>query len=272
MSNALSVAKAPTVPALDLRSGTRERPLHFSDLKRMSESALDFAHFAAHPPKRTGSQAIGALVHEEILGPRPGAEILRFPGESRRGKAWEAFAACNPGREIATMSEVDDAVPIVEAVRYSELCRPWLIGKTEVPLSCELVPGVWIETRGVDVVGDVFVTELKTTANPKPARFIYDFRKYHYNAQLALYRAMAARVGMARPDARAIVVLAGTSEPWHCYPIEVTERWLEIGSALISTWVERFRACRDEGRWPGYVQSLYQLPDPYESGTEVESE
>jgi exodeoxyribonuclease VIII len=251
--------------------GTAEHPLHFSDLSKIGRSPAHFRWHMLNGSEKTKPMRIGSIVHQEILGPPSGGAIRVFKGSRRSGPAWVAFEAANKDCEIVTSAEYAEANDVLESIKCDEIARPYLVGRHEVPLTFER-DGVVFETRGIDVLGDGFITDLKTARAAFPASFYSEISRRCLHAQLRLYRDGAASLNMCAPDTACYLVAAETSPPWPVITVHVSEAWLDVGARILSKWIEAFKNCRAANEWPAYAQSVLEMPAPTEWGSDDDAE
>ena len=240
----------------------RTIPVHHSTLKRMALSPAHYLHAATHPSEQTRPMRVGSLVHALVLG----GKYARWPGD-RRAKGYAEFEAAADGYLVVTASEYDDAAPVAEAVLASKVAAPWLRGRTEVPLEWTIA-GRKCATRGIDILGESHIGELKTTHVAAPHRFTWEAKRMAYHAQLAWYRDAVCEMplahwgphGMCQPTPRDLVIIAvETSPPHPVVAYRLTPRAVDMGQRCNALWLEQLRVCEESGEWPGYVQDVVDL-------------
>lgn len=227
-------------------------PVRFSNLKRI---ALSPAHYKASLTEHVDSPAmrLGRLVHHLVLGGNP---FVVWEGD-RRGKAWLEFKEANDQAEIATRSEADLAGQIALSVAGSDVAAPFLVGKREHAVKWTTM-GRACSTMGIDLLGDGFITELKTASCTEPERFRRAALSMGYHAQLAWYRDAAHSLGWA-PISDAYIVAVETRAPFAVTVMHLGDRALEEGAKLCRLWFERLLSCEAVDEWPSYVQSVVEF-------------
>jgi hypothetical protein len=231
---------------------TSRAPVHFSDLKHM---ALSPAHYRARldgEKRDTPAMMRGRLVHGLALG--GGYQCAIYEGE-RRGKAWSEFKAAHPGVDIVTGEEYSEAERVATAVRQHPIAGPLLVGELETHVEWEML-GRKCSSR-LDVLGDGFITDLKTSASSEPGRFSRGALRMCYHAQLAFYADAASFVG--KPPREAFLVAVEPEPPYAVTVLRATPRALEEGRKLCRLWMERLLACEAANEWPEYVQAIVDL-------------
>lgn len=241
-------------------------PVRFSHLRAYGRSGAHGYHarFGVEG-KNTYAMERGTAAHALLFGNK---RVCGYPGSVRRGKEYEAFAAEHADYEILTMVEYDKARRIADAVRACELAQPVLKGTTEqtlffrwMGLDCRVTPDI----RGAD-----FITELKTTANSDPERFVWDALRRHYHAQLRFQ--MMGCHSRLHPVQDCYIVAVESAEPFPVTVFHVEPRALEIGERTLMLWAERLKNCETSCMWPPYVTSMMPLDVPDEAGLEFGDE
>jgi len=242
--------------------------LHFSHLKKIAASGVQYLHSVNTTTVPTRDMRTGTITHTLLLGPRPGAkEAVVYRGR-RAGKDWEAFEAENPGKEIVTVPEWDEAVAMVASVRRSPIGRGRLAGaKTEVPLTWE-EGGLKCSTSGVDIlpVGDD-LGDLKTTSTTNPDVFKIHAFKMHWAHQLVWYRRGARANG--RKVRRLFLLGVERKAPYEVVELQLSSEMEETAERGVDLWLEKLRgymlSCprpKDIYDWPGYAAApvLWEPP------------
>lgn len=227
----------------------RDRPVHFSELSKIALSPQHYVAACQRELHDTAPMRFGRLVHTIVLGGPPSAV---WDGE-RRGNAWKEFQAANEGREIVTRKEVDEATRVANAVMSDPVAAPYLVGRTEYGVEWSLF-GRKCATRGIDILGDAFIADLKTTNCAQPDRFRRAALRMGYHAQLAMYRTAAESLG--RRINEGILIAVETKPPYAVTVHRLREPALEEGAKILRLWMERLRNCEEANEWPGYAQDV----------------
>lgn len=248
------------------------KPLHFSHLKNMAESAAHAYYYGEHGLQQTAAMRLGsgvdALVfpkttqeiQDEVVltlatGTRP---VLLYPGR-RAGKAWEEFKAEHANAIILIESEKRKVYGMAEAVaKKADAMRvlsgnqqrtiKWKIGQRE----CEGTP---------DAFGDDYLSELKSTKSARPERFESDGRHRGYHAQLGWYNEGLLQSRLAKPRSHYIVAVESKA-PHPVTVFELTEQAKDQGTRLWRLWFEQFLTCEESGEWPEYAQGIVPFDVP----------
>jgi hypothetical protein len=184
-----------------------------------------------------------------------------FNGE-RRGNVWREFVAeCAaggvPAGDILTAPELEEGAGIARCARANPLLTQFLTGRPQVPLKWE-TQGVPRSTRGIDCVGDGWISDLKVSNSAEPDRLSRHARTMLWHAQLADYADACAQNGIDTAKGLYLVVVEA-SAPHPATVMKLSARALEEGRKCIATWIEQYKACVASGVWPGYVQSVVEL-------------
>jgi hypothetical protein len=242
--------------------------VHFSDLKRMAQSPAHYRYHRDTPFAPTRAMRIGTLVDRMLLG----GELPAIWSGTRSGAKWQAFLASieakhghEASREICTQAEFDDAEPIAVAVRTQPehvVARAFLHGRHQVALEWEMM-GLHCSTRGVDVVGAGWISDLKVTQTTEPDRWAWHARRMHYDAQLAFYLEGCRQNGVD-VSGGAFLVGVESSAPYPSTVLHLSDRAFDLGARKVHLWLERLRACLDADEWPGYAQGPIEMDAPEE--------
>lgn len=249
-SSAPTSAHAPT----EVRTCDPDGTHHFSHLKRLALSGKQYIHAVNSPTTPTSAMLLGTAVHAMVLGGRPERPIARYHGKDRKGGAWAAFKAANPGAEILTAPEWEHAVEISRAVLADPLAQERLDGaRFEVPLAWE-EDGIRFSTSGVDILGNGALGDLKTATTTNPENLQRQAFKMFYHCQLAFYRRGARANGL--DVSRGLFLLCvETKGPFEVVDLELSEGLIDLADRTVSLWIEKLRIYRDANQWPGYAQS-----------------
>ncbi len=230
--------------------------LHFSDLKRVADSGVQYLHGLKNRREPTRAMLIGTGGHHIVLGKRPTSRVARFPGDKRVGKAWKDFADAHVGYDILTVPEWDEAESVATAVLMDPVARDYLDGgEYETPLR-------WMDgeipcsTTGVDIIqrqhkrfGDLKFTS--TTEIEKWQRQAFSFS---WHCQLAWYRRACKANGIDVGNGM-FLLGADVHPPHEVVVLEVSEELGDLAERTLSLWMERLRVYIASRQFPGRAQS-----------------
>lgn len=198
---------------------------------------------------------LGRAIHTACLEPsRFPQQYVCWSGGRRAGKAWDEYeaAAKAAGSTILKEDQIDQAVAMSKAVRshavagplvssngVSELTIVWTHPRTDMCIKCRL-------DRLAD---DGFLIDLKSTRDPRPARFCTQAAGMGYHIQMALYADAVAAAGLG---AVAVKIVAVQSSPPHDVVVySLDENVLATGRLEYERALDLIVACRSAGKWPG---------------------
>jgi exodeoxyribonuclease VIII len=234
--------------------------LHFSDLKRIATSPAHYKYALGSPREVTRAMRIGTYADRLVFG---GTLPPVFDGK-RQGVRWEEFAAAHGDvQEIMTTTEADEAFAIAQSVRSQPLAMQYLTGRAQVGLTWR-VGDVECSTRGVDCVGDGWISDLKCTNSAEPRALQWHARRMLWHAQLCWYAAGCRQNGI--DVSKGLYLVAAESKaPYPATVLQLSPRAIEEGERCIAAWLERYRQCRDADAWPGYSQSVveWEIDSPF---------
>lgn len=242
-------------------------PLRHGQLKRMGKSAL-FYRAAIEMSAKWLDKGSGA--HSAILG---GKRLTVWDKVSdkgnacpRRGRDFDAFAAENKGALILLPDEYEQVQRMGEAVDKSPEAMRVLKGVRETTVFWDVNGRACRGTPDVD--GGSFVTELKTTRDADPRRFMWDSLRLCYHGALAWYMDGLTLQPKRKeiPDA-AFIVAVESAAPFDVVVYRLPERALEAGRLANRLWFERLMVCEASGEFPGFAQSVVELGFPEDEPT-----
>ena len=226
-------------------------PVRFSHLRAYGRSAMHGWHArTAHETPPTPAMQLGTAVHALLSGSR---KVIGYNGV-RRGKEYEAFVADHAGYEILTITDMQKAMAMAEAIQSNPLSAPLLKGVAE---STRLFRWMGLDCRATpDYIGDGYLTEVKTSNSSEPVKFTWHALKLAYHAQMRLQQ---IAVGTRVP---CFIVCVESAEPYPVTVFEIDKRTLEIGEKLLVLWAERLKASEEAKQFPPYSQSIFPLCAP----------
>lgn len=245
-------------------------PLRFHQLRKIGRSA---AHYKAAVEPKVEAFGKGTGAHSVLLG---GKRLVVWNRKSeegnqkpRRSKEFNTFAEDNADALILLPGEYEQVQGMAQSVRACPEAMRVLEGVKERSVYWDVLGR---PCRGTpDVLGDSFVTELKSTRTSDPRRFMWEMLKYGYHVQLAWYLDGVMKAGAGTPDA-AFIVAVENSAPYVTTVFRLTERALDMGRRTYRLWLERLQACEESDCWPGYVQCVVPLDVPGDDGEMFEAE
>ncbi len=262
--------KLATDPS-DMRMVDEDGTVHFSQLKKVADSGVQYIHSlnSRHEPSR--AMLIGTGVHHIVLGQRPGAKVARYRGDKRVGNEWKAFAAEHAGYDILTEPEWQEAEAIATAVLTDPVAREYLAdARFEVPLT-------WMDgdmkcsTSGVDIIQPGRIGDLKTTNTTAIEPWQRQAFNFQYHCQMCWYRRGCIANGI--DVSRGMFLLGVDVKPPHeVVVLEMSQELIDLAERTLSLWVERLKVYTESRQFPGRAQSavVWTVPSWMSADSEEE--
>ncbi len=245
-----------------LRTCDEDGTHHWSHLKRLSDSGVQYLHAVNAPNDPTSAMVLGTLVHFLVLGPRAGARpLLKWTG-TRQGNAWKEFEAANSDAEILTAKEWAEGERIAAAVFRDPIARQCIGGaRLEVPLAWE-ESGLKFSTSGIDIVPPGRIGDLKTTNTTELRALKAHCFSMSYHGQLAFYRRGCLANGIDVSQGMFLLCVE-TKPPFEVVCLELSEDLIDLGDRTVSLLVEKLRVYTECQQWPGRAQTpvVWTVPD-----------
>ncbi len=255
------------------RMFSEDGTVHFSTLKKIADSGVQYLHAVSSPFEPTRAMLIGTGVHHLVLGQRPTSKVARFPGEKRVGTAWKSFLEEHDGYDILTEPEWNEAEQIAAAVMADRVAREYLSGaRFEVPLTWE-DSGLRCSTTGVDIVQPGRIGDLKTTNTTEIEKWQRQAFSFSYHCQMAWYRRGCIANGI---DVSHGMFLLGvdTKPPHEVVVLEMSEELIDLAERTLSLWIERLKVYAESKQFPGRAQSavVWTIPSWMQSAADEEAD
>lgn len=216
-----------------------------------------------YPPPRTPGRSLrlGSAADCLLFTPQEYADkFVAFPGRrDKRTKEYKDFLDQHPGKEILSVDEDATAHLIRDRVNANPDMRRVLTGRAQVAVTWT-DPDHGVRLKGLlDVLGDGFVTDLKTSRAVKDSpwvlgRIVHD---YGYHVQLAMY-VDGCRANGRKID-NAYIAWVKNSAPWSTGVMRVPEHELDIGRRKYKGWLEQLVWCQERDEWPGPWEGVIDL-------------
>lgn len=255
------------LPYLDYRSA---EGISQSELKVLLEfSPLHFQHYqTAERKKLSKCLRVGDATHHLILQPSDWDNTVAvLPGKWKdyRTKAAQAWRAENlkRGLKVLNRHEAYDVNKMCEAIRRHPYAGPLLSrGQPEVsafaidPETGLLRKGRfdWLTDPSLIADGPVPMLDVKTCESASPHAFGRAVRKLKYYLQAGYYLDLASALGL--PHTCFIIVAIESSPPFAVECYQVGPQSLELGRQEYRKALGIYKACTDEGKWPGYNSGI----------------
>jgi hypothetical protein len=240
----------PPFPALvygySFETYTKIKGEHFSALKALDMSPRHYLAQTMQPA--TDAMRVGRAVHELICD--PAADNVAVYDGIRRGSDWIEFAATNKEKTILNAKEHARALEMRAAIEHNpcaaELFRQ---GRGESTIIWD-DDGIRCKGRIDWILPDGGLVELKTAKRVTPRAFASSCASLLYHAQLAFYSHGLTLAQGFRPPSHTVVAIE-KAEPYDVVVYRVGSEVLEAGARKVAKWLDKLKACRVDGRWPG---------------------
>jgi hypothetical protein len=242
---------ATAVHGIDAETYRTSEGISASDLKWILPPRTP-AHYHAYRTgqiKREETRAliIGTLCHLAVLEPErlDRAFVVKPTGldlRTKDGKEWKASVGDVPildADEATMISGMKASVSAHPAA--SELLKN---SKREISLYDRHRSGLKIKGR-LDILGDSFVADVKTTEAGDAQGFASAIFRYNYHVQAAMYCQLAN-------VERFIFIAVEKSAPYAVAVYELSPTALQIGLRAMNDALSLIAQCQDNNTWPAY--------------------
>lgn len=207
------------------------------------------------PPKATRAARVGTVAHAILFDRDIFDRFSIYTGKIRRGKAYDEFAAANPGKELLLMSEYEVACEIAEAVAADPMAREALTGCShEVSLFAE-IDGLQCKGR-VDALHETSgrLVDLKCTADIDKRAFGRVFARLNYGFKLAFYHKLLRYLG--KPVESTLLITAEMEPPYDVAVVAVHPEVIESHTELVDSVIDEYRHGLATDYWPGVAATF----------------
>ena len=243
------------------------RALNWSTLKHLAVSPKMLKFREKNPPKDTAALALGRAIHVALLEPEKWAEYVREPdfGDQRKKENKAAKAAWeteNAGRVCIPSDDHDMAVRCAAEIAAHREAMDLLVGgRHEHTIQwVDQETGIKCKAR-LDNLRQFDISDIKSTRQPTPRKFLLDATNLLYYGQLAWYHdgAIAAGELSAASAGMPAIVAPQTVEPYDVMPFRMTQMAYFTGQRLWQSLIRRYAACKAADWWPGIAPRVLDL-------------
>ena len=244
----------------------------------ISKSGLDLiarspAHYAARylqgvRQEPTPAMTEGTAFHAAALEPeRFAADYVVSPDVRRGTKAWDAFVAKHPGREILKPADYDRIARMAEAVHRHTFARTLLTGgrteqsvfwrDEETGVLCKCRPDYWR--------ADNTIVDLKSTTDAGRVAFEKAVAKYRYHVQAAFFADGIHSVTGIEPgifDLDFCFIAVEKEPPYGGAVYLASAAMVETGRRIYRENLALYADCLNAGIWPGYPETVQTIDLP----------
>lgn len=235
--------------------------VNWSSLKHLWDgSPAHYRHHLATADKDTTGRMSGRLLHGLALGSFDEDFVIYEDGD-RRGKAWEAFKAANPGKTIMKPSEVADVRAQAAAVHRHRVAHDLIAGAAVEQTVTWLDPETGIPCKGrLDALSfdRGYLADLKGCGGLS----LLDRQspRLGYLHQLAWYR-RGVRVAYGT-EVDAYLIGVETKAPHDVGVWKLDRDLLTLCEREIVGVMARLADCIQADRWPGRMPDLGEMLIP----------
>lgn len=246
--------------------------LNNSDLTHIGVSPAHYDHNQTEKRKDTKALRRGRAVSLAIFEPEKFRSSFAVYEDRKAGKEWDKFkAAMGPDVEILKPDEHADVKAIAAAVKASAMAAPYITGgQGEVSICWNQKTPAIAGIEGYDILckgrldfvpANVFaLADVKTCRSAEPEAFGRQAFQLGYHVAGAWYQnAWKILTGELRPF---FLIAVEATAPWVVQVFRMPDVLLELGRRTYSERLDRLVHCRKESRWPGYAESVMELPCP----------
>ena len=202
---------------------------------------------------------LGRAIHTAALEPKLFARLyVCWSGGRRAGKEWDAYVADAESRGATILKEdqLDQAVAMAKAVRSHPIAGPLVTapGRSELTIVwTHPRTGVLIKCRLDRLLLSAVLLDLKSTRDPKPARFASQAAGMGYHIQMALYSDAVAAAGLGAVATK--IVAVQSAAPFDVVVYSLDEELLTAARFEYERALDLIVECRSSGKWPGQAET-----------------
>lgn len=243
----------------------RTDPVNWSTLKHILTSPKHYRHILSTPREDTEALQLGRITHcavyepdeldsRYLIAPRfhrgmkdATARAKGYEGGKESAAAWDAEVA-EVGAEVVDGGLYQRAIGMRDAVLADPVAGPMVTGGYSEQALTWTVDGIECRGRLDHINGRL--SDLKTTRNIRPRRFMADVARYQYHAQTAWYDAGLEANGVVTEGQPAIIAVE-SSAPYDVLVVFMGDAVLRAGWELCRNALDRLAGCRHLDSWPG---------------------
>lgn len=245
--------------------------LNWSSLAPMAKSAKECLWYQEHEREDSEAMLLGRAIHCLVLEPDTFRDrYVGSPFDSMRTKAARQWRDDVTARGVDVLTE--DQLNTVEAVSLAVLNNP---AAAAILDGCEAERVITWTMHGVkckarlDAVAPDRVIDVKTCRSL--ATFArqqgdevmgQDFARRLYHGQSAWYGDGSVEAGVCDDDAKDYIIAAETNPPYDSAVFKLPPYVIDAGRVLYERLLDRWKACREVGEWPGRWQGITELQLP----------
>jgi len=206
--------------------------------------------------KVTDDMLLGSALHVTFLEPELAAtRVVKWEGERRAGKEWEAFKAEHAGKIILTDGNYTKLVGMVRSLRRHPEVKRWQNRIEHVELSAVGdIGGVRFKGRCDALTPDPLV-DLKKVSSGDLGNFTRTVLNFGYHMQAFIYSRLFKRD-------RFMFITVEDAPPYDVVPYELSPAFIRHGEREVNVLIARYKWCSERNEWPGRSDDVIQLEIP----------
>lgn len=233
-----------------------------SELFRIAKSPMHYKYAKENPEETTVALLFGAAAHKYILEKdKFDDEFAVAPQVDRRTKAgkeeWARFVEESNGREVISVDDYEKIIEMSEAINKNETASKilytdgakyeqsffWTDSQTGEAVKCR--PDAIVE-----VDGEKYIIDYKTTTSCADGQFEKSVRKYGYKLQAGMYREGVFQNTL--DDYGFIFIAQEKDAPYAVRVYVCTEEFINEGYDQYRELLGIYHYCKETGNWYGY--------------------
>lgn len=234
------------------------------------------------PQPESDAMRIGTALHMAVLEPqRFAVEVLPAPVCNRRTKAgnelYAAFCEKAVGKTVLSHADYSSVLAMADGVKQC----PHAVELLELPRETEVAltwqdekTGLQLRAKLDGLIPDAFsfacVLDVKSTKDPRPAKFPKSVLDFGYWLQAAMYT-RAAQLYTGKPAAFAFIAVR-SDVPYDCFVVRLDNEWQTAADRLLDEWLAKLKYSIDNDYYrdpaqdvistlamPGWARPLFGL-------------
>jgi hypothetical protein len=237
----------------------KRSPLHFWDCYLNLEKPVY---------KQTAEQIFGSAVHTFLLEPQlfnkqyVVAPVIENKQRNPGKKEWEEFKKNNQDRNILLPEDMKVIEAIALAVEKHPIARN-IIKSGDIEKSFYWIDeetGLLCKSRP-DILGQVYIGDLKTTVSAAERAFMHSIYKYGYHRQAAMALDAVYYTTGNKIDSF-INIPVEKERPYAVATYLLDEMAIEQGRLEYRETLKKMKECFETNHWPGYGESIQPINLP----------
>tara|TARA_R100001079_G_scaffold111005_1_gene88840 strand:+ start:216 stop:944 length:729 start_codon:yes stop_codon:yes gene_type:complete len=226
-----------------------KRTLSYSSIKEFQKSPAHFISYINREKKSTPAMELGTAIHKAVL------ENEDFYKEyqlcEHRKNTIKYKEKLKEGKKLLNNSDWHTIGRIVDSIEEHNLAKELLDKSTRFEFSIEReIKG--LPFKGIiDIFGNDYIADLKTTTNGSPQEFERSCYNFKYYLQAAIYLEMTGKEDFW-------IITAETTAPYNVTPYKLDNDYIERGRRELYYLIQKYKEWLDctDGNYTGYDYDL----------------